>query len=1295
MRTGHPFCIMAAEESQNPEIGEFATTSVALEYHQEGESGSNVTAVSTSGISAGSEVLDVEMSSPNQEMSAVQTRSAQKAATTEVMVSTRAKMTISPMKPGTSRASQQAEAKGARNFTNIFTSVSQGTPSVGITAVIASTSSDPGTPKYNLRGTPNMGDSQPPGSQRSTRKRTARKSTQSGHHHTPVVAAVEETLPSGGESTTNTEHSSATSSEIGEEEGEQSEDPNGEESDTPSGRRLRRHRGRPRGAVHDISKQKKQQLLKTLQDALETMNSEQEGDREDEEATEKSSDSGSATNDVTASNMHDYIRTAKPPKLKSKTVKEMLQERRDEQIGLASYATASPHGITIVTAEDVIDKAKAAKGAEPEQDTGAAEAEEDGKEKEGEEVEEMAVQEEVMADDNEDEDSNQEPLEKKEKVEEDGASSASAVNLRKKKNKRPIGFTYKKRKKPKRKINGSSSDLSDASGHPSSSNASTPSRSGNGKENGQNQQTIWDMADIPHWLRPAPNRTAKVTAQQEIDKQFDMQFVNRSEPPLCSCKMEPPRHMDLKKNPGIYCMAIESCDGKLFGCRNLISKAQMVRPSSRVPFMGVCEQHRARMQKHQCCPGCGQFCTMGSFLQCSLGENIHHNFHKDCATKIGHDTYCPHCGEDATKAKPMFVAPPKQQPAALKEGAESPKADPPPKSTPSARMTVMEGVQEEEEDLTLPCHSVTLKNGGVISSAELPMGPGRELLEQALMSFEGDRPKKLRFFPKNLYLSAKQGELQKVLFMLADGFDPNYKFESNNKATAMHAAAEKGFTEIVHILIQAGGNIDASCDEMKTPLLMAAFNGQLAVVQYFIKAGANINQKDMEGLTCLHLAAKAGNLDICKYLLSTGSIDVNVQDEGGWNPMIWAAEHKHLDIVKLLLSRGADQNLRDNEENICLHWAAFSGSVDVAEVFLNAKCDINSINIHGDTPLHIAARENHYECVVLILSRGADVEIRNKENETPIDCAEVNSQVWMALQMNKKLKAVAAARAVRTEKILHRDISKGRENVPIPCVNAVDDDHFPADFMYITESCETSTLSIDRNIIHLQGCHCEDDCSSNNCVCGQSSIKCWYDQDGCLLEEFNKIEPPLIFECNRTCNCWMNCRNRVVQAGLRLRLQLFRTKGMGWGVRTLQDIPRGTFVCEYIGEIISDAEADQREDDSYLFDLDNKEGEVYCLDARFYGNIARFINHLCEPNLIPVRVFVDHQDLRFPRIAFFTAKDVKAEEELGFDYGDKFWDIKSKYFSCHCAAEKCKHRRADRGCQSQGESNGDVLDVEN
>lgn len=81
----------------------------------------------------------------------------------------------------------------------------------------------------------------------------------------------------------------------------------------------------------------------------------------------------------------------------------------------------------------------------------------------------------------------------------------------------------------------------------------------------------------------------------------------------------------------------------------------------------------------------------------------------------------------------------------------------------------------------------------------------------------------------------------------------------------------------------------------------------------------------------------------------------------------------------------------------------------------------------------------------------------------------------------------------------------------------------------------------------------------------------------------------MLFECNPACDCnKITCNNRVIQHGLTQRFQLFRTKGKGWGLRTLRHIPKGTYVCEYVGEIISDSEADHREDDSYLFDLDNR-----------------------------------------------------------------------------------------------------------
>lgn len=124
----------------------------------------------------------------------------------------------------------------------------------------------------------------------------------------------------------------------------------------------------------------------------------------------------------------------------------------------------------------------------------------------------------------------------------------------------------------------------------------------------------------------------------------------------------------------------------------------------------------------------------------------------------------------------------------------------------------------------------------------------------------------------------------------------------------------------------------------------------------------------------------------------------------------------------------------------------------------------------------------------------------------------------------------------------------------------------------------------------------------------------------------------------------VSCRNRVVQNGIRIPLQVFECNDTtkGWGVRTLVHVPKGAFVSEYIGEILSNTEADRRTDDSYCFDLENG----HCIDANYFGNVSRFYNHSCEPNIVSVRVFFEHQDYRFPKIAFFACRDIEAGEEL-------------------------------------------------
>ncbi|XP_044026576.1 histone-lysine N-methyltransferase EHMT2 isoform X3 [Siniperca chuatsi] len=800
--------------------------------------------------------------------------------------------------------------------------------------------------------------------------------------------------------------------------------------------------------------------------------------------------------------------------------------------------------------------------------------------------------------------------------------------------------------------------------------------------------------------------------------------------PLCSCRMEAPRVDSTSHRVSRQCMATESINGELRACTNRTIKGETMRPSSRVSLMVLCDVHRSHMVKHHCCPGCGYFCIAGTFLECCPDQRIAHRFHRGCVTVLGGGRsrsngggmlFCPHCGEDASEAQEVTIpslssatasattvvtmsasstTTPSLPPSAptapsLTASTGGMKGGKMPERPVSARMhshglvtlameqqqppqpvasaATVATVPPAEEGVDSVGPSLCMPNGKPITPSALPPGPSRAALQKAILTQDTERKKKLRFHPRQLYPAAKQGEVQRVLLMLMEGIDPTYQPDSQNRRSALHAAAQRGLLEVCYMLIQAGAHVDAQDKDRRTPLLEAIINNHIEVAHFLVQNGGCVYHVEEDGYTGLHHAAKLGNLEIVNMLLETGQVDVNAQDSGGWTPIIWAAEHKHVEVIKALLNRGADVTISDKELNVCLHWAAYAGNVDIAELVLNSGCSLASVNMHGDTPLHIAAREGYLECVTLLLSRGADIDIMNREGDTPLTLARADTPVWVALQINRKLRRGITNRMLRTERIICSDVAQGYENVPIPCVNAVDDEGCPSDYKYVSENCETSAMNIDRNITHLQHCSCTDDCSSSNCLCGQLSIRCWYDKDQRLLQEFNKIEPPLIFECNMACSCYRTCKNRVVQAGIKVRLQLYRTEKMGWGVRALQDIPQGSFICEYVGELISDAEADVREDDSYLFDLDNKDGEVYCIDARYYGNISRFINHLCDPNLIPVRVFMLHQDLRFPRIAFFSSRDILSGQELGFDYGDRFWDIKSKYFTCQCGSEKCKH----------------------
>ncbi len=86
------------------------------------------------------------------------------------------------------------------------------------------------------------------------------------------------------------------------------------------------------------------------------------------------------------------------------------------------------------------------------------------------------------------------------------------------------------------------------------------------------------------------------------------------------------------------------------------------------------------------------------------------------------------------------------------------------------------------------------------------------------------------------------------------------------------------------------------------------------------------------------------------------------------------------------------------------------------------------------------------------------------------------------------------------------------------------------------------------------------------------------------------------------------------------------------------------------------------------------EEDVYIMDAKSIGNIGRYLNHSCRPNIFVQNCFVDTHDLRFPWVAFFAMEHIRAGQELCWDYCYIVDQVQGKEIYCQCGAQNCRGR---------------------
>lgn len=115
----------------------------------------------------------------------------------------------------------------------------------------------------------------------------------------------------------------------------------------------------------------------------------------------------------------------------------------------------------------------------------------------------------------------------------------------------------------------------------------------------------------------------------------------------------------------------------------------------------------------------------------------------------------------------------------------------------------------------------------------------------------------------------------------------------------------------------------------------------------------------------------------------------------------------------------------------------------------------------------------------------------------------------------------------------------------------------------------------------------------------------------------------------------------------------------GLGLFAAKPILRGKRIIEYTGPLIPNEEVDKRVG-RYFFGVNSK----WSIDGSPRSNIARYINHSCRPNAEAI--------ISGRRVWIWSRKNIKAGEEIAYDYGKEYFEDIIKPMGCRC--EKCRPR---------------------
>jgi ankyrin repeat protein len=250
-------------------------------------------------------------------------------------------------------------------------------------------------------------------------------------------------------------------------------------------------------------------------------------------------------------------------------------------------------------------------------------------------------------------------------------------------------------------------------------------------------------------------------------------------------------------------------------------------------------------------------------------------------------------------------------------------------------------------------------------------------------------------FHSALTIAIESSHVDVVKELVLHGANVNYKQPLSHK-TPLIIAATFGNLDIVKHLIKHGAHVNHHSSSNENAIMLASKNGHDDVVKFLISK-CKLHNSMLLAIHNLHYTTTCILLpNTPKYYYNAGAFSSIISRNLDFLKLFVPAIHpddKHVDPflmtcvninwmegIEYLLQHGASVNIKNNLGYTPLIYAVRKQHLHIVQYLIDLGADVNHINLHDMCPLSIACTGDMYDIAELLLHHGANVNIFKKES---------------------------------------------------------------------------------------------------------------------------------------------------------------------------------------------------------------------------------------------------------------------------------------------------------------------------